>query len=1138
MSGYEYTGYESAFVPTPMETPPSPEVDKKTDKPSKNPTGDSKSTQLTQKYLKPTESNVLNNYRSITYNFTLAALPSDYVSNPEAYRTAELGLVILKSGGKSYTGITPPTKASAAQRKQVEIEVYDKFDAKAKADVDKKNISQLESNNQILVQEFNAKSPGRFDMYIEDVEIETLMSFNEQSNTTIPTKIKFDVIEPYSVNGFIEALHVSSVAAGYTSYINASFVLKLEFWGIPDNDNKEFKRPEKIPNSERYFPIGFTNLEVEVTERGTKYQCSAVPYNERAFGQPSLIKKPIKMEGESVQDILTNFMKSFNEQVVQSAKDSKRDSSNVDVYEIKFVEWNTTEGWVAKTNSIIGKSKIQELFEDNVLYGFAKPNEGNNAYKTGTEPKSIKYNPKSAAINFPENKSVHEVISAVIKDSTYVRDILKDLAQEDKARSRIDPLGMVDYFNIKVEVENRDVYDTTTKKPFQKFTFVVSPHKVHFTRIPRYGQVQIKEEEFAKLSLREYNYLYMGKNIDVLNFKLNFNTLYFEAIPAAMADQNTPNYRDAAKPDNRNQPKVDAPSKDTQICNNPAHPMPPVREVVTTAQQNSSSAVPVQNDPYSTLARSMHDAIINSKASMLTGEIEILGDPFYLVTGGMGSYNPKPVQGSKNGVVGLKEVSPHYGEVNITINFRNPVDIGTFESGGLMEFDPNRVPFSGVYMITKATSIFKDAVFKQRLEIIRKPGQILGDHNCPEVRPENLTKNVQNDLNRSVSVPEEKVEPPSQRMTEAEVTEYLERSAPNPDINFSNASGGLGGTNVSAASTFGLVSQDGRLQSAAGVIGQSLPNDPTSNIKINLNQLSKLDNSALNPSALINAAANVITGNKTLQGAAGVIAGNVIGQTLNSLLKKSNLGSGIGEGASVLINPVSSVIGDPTANEVKAGAITDPVALAKDLVGTAATSVKNISQAALNQVERLGSDAAASLVGGIGAKVSQSLGSVADPKSIAAKVGLDASRLSGLSNNLQSKLPNQISSVVDKLPTDVNLSQALDQGLALDVIPPSKFKNLPPLTPFRTAPPPDIDPGVVAAAVALPAMAKVSNFVDMNAAKDKINSARAQLSSLSGTKQILDQNVSGSVGAAFGSKNLSNPLEKLINKSNSNNMLE
>ena len=82
---------------------------------------------------------------------------------------------------------------------------------------------------------------------------------------------------------------------------------------------------------------------------------------------------------------------------------------------------------------------------------------------------------------------------------------------------------MIEYFMVRMEVENLKIFDKTSKRPFQKFTYVVTPYKLHYTCIPTYGQEQIDDANLTKLSLREYNYIYTGKNIDITNFEDNIN---------------------------------------------------------------------------------------------------------------------------------------------------------------------------------------------------------------------------------------------------------------------------------------------------------------------------------------------------------------------------------------------------------------------------------------------------------------------------------------------------------------------------------------------------------------------------------------------------------------------------------------
>ena len=1115
------------------------------------------------------ESNILNSYRSVTYQFTLAGLKKGYLTDPKKYRESELDLVILKSGGKGTLGMKAPTSSSEDLRK-ANVEVLDKFDAKFK------KASQETVDNTIqfsqLLDQFNKESPGQYDMFIENVEIDTLMAFTADSGSTLPTQIKFEVIEPFSVNGFIESLHVAAIAAGYPSYLQASFVLKMEFWGYPDEG--QFSDPVKIPKSERYFPLGLTGIEVDITERGTRYKVSAVPFNERAFGEPNVIKKPIQMFGETVGEILNNFMLGINMQVMLSDKDGKTESlgNKHNTYAIKFPKWDDSEGWTDKGSNDIYSAKLVEILKDNALYKMVDPatTEKATAYKTkGTtqptpsqqskEPEAVKYTPGKTVVQFAEGMNIHEAITSVIRDSEYSRNILKDV------KKSINKYGMIKYFMIKMEVANLDVIDETTKKPFQNFTYVVTPYEVHYTRIPTYGQEQIDSKNLTQLSLREYNYIYTGKNIDIINFKLNFNTLFFEAVPAAMGNNDTPAAKNGAAPNNGVVTKQSA--TPTETVTKQEVPTPPTKVESTPVQPTGGNAGQPLNDSYGALAKKMHNAIIDSKASMITGEIEVLGDPYYLATGGVGNYVSTP---DGRGKTKDGEADHIFSEVLITINFRNPIDINP--DTGMMRFDPRLIPFSGVYKVNKVSSSFKEGTFKQRLEILRIPGQIL-DQNIQASDPADAiitlpsaSGQVIPDTTRSSN--------PSQRLDSNTAMEQLSRGLPSPGLpgelsNFTAATGGLGG------STSGLLMQNpgrtlknGALAAGSSIIGQALPTDVSSNIRLNSSGLAKINQTGLSSAALIAVATNVLTGNIPAPRAVSALAVSVAGGALAMALNKPNVGSGIGEGATVKL---PGIISNPTGNDIKFGSNIDPTQIASDTVGNIVGASKELGTAAVDIVNSLGTNAS-SLAKDIGSKISSFTGSLSDPKAIGARVGLDVSQLSGLGSAYQSKVLNQISNFGNNTPEGVNLSQAADAGVALDFISPSKLQNIPPTTPYTTAPLPEVDVAYVkevaakGGASALANLYGVSNIkgissnlipseivnsaltsiptsqtnpfsnftgqfnsVDMNSLKDKFTSAQSQISGLTGSIPVVDKNLLGSVSAKFGSSSADSPLSKLIN---------
>lgn len=632
------------------------------------------------------ETNVLNKYRSYTYNFTLASLTSLDVNDPQRYRSSADYYVIAKSGGKGVNlikgGNSPEDKS--------------------------------------LIKSFNTQSPGRFDFFIDNVEIENLVAPSIEAGFSMPTSIRFDIIEPYSINGFIEAIHVSAVAAGYPTYTNASFLLKVEFTGYPDN--KELPDPtNNIPKSSRYIPFIFTGIEVEVTERGTKYRCAGVPYEQKGFGHPNVLRVPTGMSGSTVESILQDLMKNLNEQVKNEDISSKKNPKNFDSYKIVFPSYVSSQGWTGTLGNNIGYSKVSELLRTNSVYKFRDPgNSDTNAgnYKAPNDTnQTVSYDwthidPKDPQVQFSEGAAIHDIISSVIRDSEYVREKLKNIKSSIKD-------GFMDYFMIRMEVKNLPDFDHSANKPYQEFTYVVTPYKIHYTRIPDYGSLKLDAKQLTTYAQRAYNYFYTGQNVDILNFKLNFNTLFFEAIPTALGNNDAVLSADSAAPSNTADLKTSGNGNNPPDANGRSSVKPVAQPIVP---YGGAGQLP-NYDPYAIMARNMHQALINSKASMITGEIDIIGDPFYLVTGGIGNYVPAPSTNNPR-VTADGEADHNYGEVLIQIAFNNPIDIGTFEQGGLMQFDNSRAKFSGVYRVIKVQNTFHDGMFKQRLDIIRIPGQI------------------------------------------------------------------------------------------------------------------------------------------------------------------------------------------------------------------------------------------------------------------------------------------------------------------------------------------------------------------------------------------------------------------------------
>jgi hypothetical protein len=187
---------------------------------------------ITYELLK--QPNELRQYSSFNYIFTLACLTPSEINNPDlTYRKNPPAVQVLRSGG-------------GAQGKA--LTAYE-------------------------------TSSKQLEYFIDDVEIESIIVPTNATRVSNATSISFKVHEPYSMGLFLQSLQVAAKAAlGSTaSYNRACFALIVEFIGYDDNGDIITSN-----RTRRVYPFKIVTAEFEVTDGGSVYSVTGVPWNEQA----------------------------------------------------------------------------------------------------------------------------------------------------------------------------------------------------------------------------------------------------------------------------------------------------------------------------------------------------------------------------------------------------------------------------------------------------------------------------------------------------------------------------------------------------------------------------------------------------------------------------------------------------------------------------------------------------------------------------------------------------------------------------------------------------------------------------------------------------------------------------------------
>ena len=1031
--------------------------------------------------------NILNDYRSTVCHFTLAALTPDDLKNPARYRDSKLKYVIATSKGKGPNAISPAVEGIAISKLAVE-----EVDGVASVNT----VSAIDKSDTKTVEEFNKVSPGRFDLFIDGVEVDSVIAPNEKTGPALTTGITFEIFEPLSINGFIEALHVASRAAGWTGYLNACFLLKIEFIGYPDTSKQPIAEAETI-NATRYLPLKLTGVEMDVSESGTRYRCKGVPYNEFGFSNPNKIYTDISFHGTTVKEVLENLFKGLNASVVErSIKEKTKEAAKVvDQYEIYFpampqpgksldISSNAPE-------NAISKARINNNLQSNVVYKFPPIEETPGATSLGetlppipagglssarlfnqstvnadgrsnvsTDPRVIRetdarFDPTIAQIQFAANANIHEIIEAVIRDSLYWKTILTDIDTAIKGD------GMVEYFQITINTVPTEM-DTTFNQQRFKYQYIVVPYKVHFSVLPGQAYNKFDAKKMQTYVKRTYNYLYTGKNVDVLNFKLNFNNLFYQAANPKMGNTSLSGTANAgaASADQEITARLNAGKLASSEINDR-----PQTSADEEASSDTGRGNTFQTDPYYQIAYAAHKAVLES-VNLLTGELEILGDPFFLSTGGMGNYTPSLKDPA---ITTLGEANPTNGPVVIQLNFRNPIDIDP--QTGLAMFSKTNVSFSGVYQVRKCRSTFKDGTFKQRLDLFRYTGQIEDDKNRKDtITAIGFEQSDKPGEQKIIDTAPVDVAKAGVKPNDLQLYSLLERGLPSLGLpgDGANLAGTLKKVSGALGPSASLLNQIG--DNIGLSVGSSLSGlDPLAKgIPISTEGLASLGLKLPASASMMNRVSDTLNGilpgpsgdilSSTMGESAGNSIGSLMAATQNLNLESSpNMKSLLAAGSGLLDNPRQSALNFKASADALGGEIKDKIGninsygLPKDTSTPGASLTEGQRAAVIADAKAKGIPTAQALrnadIFGVNLP-----GQASNAAAIYAKLGIDPQQLSGLAANIDSNIAPQMKAIAEEVPNNVNLKAIREQGIIMGNLAVDTLKNLPAVPPKLTAP--------------------------------------------------------------------------------------
>lgn len=661
--------------------------------------------------------NPLTNYASYNYILSLSALTKDQVNDPDGtYMSDGKTELICKSG-------------------------------------------HADPNNRINVPGF-----GKNDFFINSLELESSIGFRDGKNTNV-FAVTFEVIEPYSVGLFLIACQLAAARCDFPNYHCAPFLLTVEFKG-----NKENGIMQDVPRSKKYIPIIISSVEVNASESGARYTVTANVHT--SFSQTiiySKIPKDISISGKTVQEVLqsleTSLQYSINqykkEEAVKVDGESNQPDQILILFPTKnnlstkvqgkspntnratlnkndkdqsstspFIKLGTTEQPVSNATNQIQASDINNIGTASLLFGTERKGDSSVAlYNKVVKEKqmnrsSVTVDDTTGTFKFAQGTNIVQIINEVILNSDYAVKALKD--------EGVDSFGNRTWWRVDTQTyylgKNRE---GSTNLPATLTVYRVLEYKCHTSVITSPGLKPIGIDKINENVPKVYNYIYSGTDVrgstEIIKFNIQYN---FGWLTTLLADKGNRS-QDTETQDNRSASDTNKNASQKGIDTKTESPeyqlgasVGPVFAYGTIKPYNTSAGGTTADTPEIQTAR-MFQALISNPLEMVGLDMEIIGDPFWISSSGLGNYTA-PL--TDNDYVNSDySVNWQTGEVYIHVNFRSPIDIN--QATGMYQFPrvsgsyDSAIMFKGIYRVNMVTSTFKDGMFKQTLKGFRVNNQ-------------------------------------------------------------------------------------------------------------------------------------------------------------------------------------------------------------------------------------------------------------------------------------------------------------------------------------------------------------------------------------------------------------------------------
>lgn len=514
------------------------------------------------------QGNALDQYASYTYSISLYLLsPGDYNLMLTRKRTPQGWQLLIQSGGAAVAG--------------GQFQPLDRQEVEQAADGQSPISEPTLGRNQYFP----------LDFYIDDVKLTCLTTNRGTQSPHNATELEFKIFEPNGITflpNLYQAVQQYVAVRGGSAYAQnqvwsaQTYLMVIRFYGYDKSGNlvTAGNQQEQITGNdgtvlqsasnatiEKFIPFQFENISFRVENKITEYACKAVtPQLKQNTGVTrGRIPYNIELSGGNLKDILTGPVK-----VTRDPQDEERDRESSRT--ISEAPQKTSAITQAQKTTISqglqdalnryqaelvaeGIQEYPDIYEIEILEpvianaqilppGAFNPRQAAmiqaQTAKQTVDGNTQSVNTNSKVLSAQAGESIVKFLDKALRTSTYVLDQQKYYIDQISGETvKQTPGQVVAWYRIGLQATPTNFIDRKRNDNQYKIKYTIAAYQVN----------NIKSDYFPRNEFQGtqklYNYWFTGENTQVLDFKIDFNALFYLVINAPSQPRVTSNYLEA-----------------------------------------------------------------------------------------------------------------------------------------------------------------------------------------------------------------------------------------------------------------------------------------------------------------------------------------------------------------------------------------------------------------------------------------------------------------------------------------------------------------------------------------------------------------------------------------------------------------